>query len=98
MNTKHEKPPQPLGRLAWEKMLLRWSGMEPSGEVKLICAVIADGIIERERDHWFFSTGGFESYCSVIGLSPVFVLEQMYRAADFHEKELAEWMQTHEYH
>lgn len=64
----------------WEKVLLRWCNLEPTGEVRLICAVIADGIVKREEHPWFFSQGGFAKYCLAIGLDPDFVYSQIARA------------------
>ena len=69
-----------ISRANWEKLLLRWSGMQPTGEARLICAVIADGIVDEDRSHLFFVSGGFDRYCKLISLDPVFVREQMDRA------------------
>jgi hypothetical protein len=69
-----------VSRSNWEKLLARWCGMQTTGEVKLICAVIADGIVDREKHPWFFSGGGFDKYCRTIGLDPAFVLQQIKRA------------------
>ena len=78
-----------VSRSNWEKVLLRWCGMAPTGEVKLICAVIADGIVERDKYPLFFSGGGFDKYCKTIGLDPDFVEQQINRA-NMHVPEFAE--------
>lgn len=54
--------------------------MEATGEVRLVCAVLADGIVEREKHPWFFSGGGFATYCRAIGLDADYVQEQIARA------------------
>jgi hypothetical protein len=72
-----------VSRSAWEKLLLHWCEMQETGEVKLMCAVIADGIIERVRHPWFFSGGGFDKYCRAIGLDPEFVQQQIKRSEDY---------------
>lgn len=69
-----------VSRSQWEKLLLRWSGMEATGEVRLVCAVLADGIVEREEHPWFFSGGGFATYCKAIGLNETYIQEQIERA------------------
>lgn len=66
-----------LSRTDWERLLLNWSNMAPTGEVRLVCAVLADGIVDRQKDPRFFAGGGFDAYCRVIGLDPVFVREQI---------------------
>jgi len=75
-----------VNRSNWEKLLMRWSGMQDTGEVRLICAVIADGIIERHRDKRFFLEGGFDNYCRAINLEPRFVKEQISRSDDYLNK------------
>lgn len=70
-------------RTQWERVLIRWCGLQPTPEVRLYCAAIADGIVDRKRDSWFFERGCFDAWCRVIGLDPVFVLEQIQRAAAF---------------
>ena len=69
-----------VSRSQWEKLLARWCGMEATGEVRLVCAVLADGIVEREKHPWFFSGGGFATYCRAIGLDADYVQEQIARA------------------
>ena len=69
-----------LSRSHWEKLLLRWSGMHPTGEVKLICAVIADGICDVREQARFFQNGGLAAYCSAIGLDVDFIKQQIDRA------------------
>jgi hypothetical protein len=69
-----------VSRANWERLLLRWSGMQPTGEARLVCAVIADGIVDEDKSHLFFVSGGFDRYCKAVGLDPVFVKEQMLRA------------------
>ena len=69
-----------VSRSSWEKLLLRWSGLAATGEARLVCAVLADGIVDREKHPWFFSGGGFGLYCRAIGLDEAFVEEQIKRA------------------
>lgn len=78
-----------LSQSKWERVLLRWCEMEHTGEVRLLCAVIAEGIATQDKDPWFFSGGGFSAYCRAIGLDPEFVLRQIERA-DAYEMTLEE--------
>lgn len=79
-----------LGVLTWEKLLHRWSQVEPSPEVCLIVRVLADAIAtepdeasRQGRDPFvggFFGNGGFEHYCAAIRLNAQFVWEQIHVA------------------
>ena len=73
-----------LSSNTWEKLLKRWLPFQSTPESNLIVAVIADGIVNRERESWFFTNGGFETYCRIVGLDPEFVLQQIERASDYH--------------
>jgi hypothetical protein len=76
----------------WERLLGRWCGVELSGEARLLIAVMASAIVEESKDarrahrapyvSGYF-VGNFQSDCALLGLSPVFVLEQITRASDF---------------
>ena len=70
-------------RTQWERVLIRWCGLQQTPEVKLVCAVIADGIVDREKYPWFIAAGCFDAWCRVIGLDTQFVLEQIQRAVAF---------------
>lgn len=72
-----------LSRTQWERVLIRWCDMPALPEVKLTCAVIADGIVDREKYPWFIAAGCFDAWCRVIGLDTQFVLEQIQRAEAF---------------
>ena len=72
-----------LSRTQWERVLIRWCGLQQTPEVKLVCAVIADGIVDREKYSWFIAAGCLDAWCRIIGLDPVFVLEQIQRAVAF---------------
>lgn len=81
-----------LSQNSWEKLLLRWSGMEPIGEVKLVCAVIASAIIEEDKSaeeggrpafrSGFFS-GPHLAWSTLIGIDGRFLMEQISRAQQF---------------
>lgn len=72
-----------LNRAQWERVLIRWCDLQATPEVRLTCAVIADGIVDREKLPWFFERGCFDAWCRVIGLDTQFVLEQIQRAGEF---------------
>lgn len=68
----------------WAKLLLRWSGLKPTPEVRLVCAVIASGITGSDDDDGPWVCGQwFVAYCRLLGLDPDFVREQVARAAVF---------------
>jgi len=66
----------------WSKLLTRWTGLSPTGEVRLICAVLADGVANSGRPSSFFPDG-FSAYCRLVGLNPEFVMEQVERARKY---------------
>lgn len=80
----------------WEKMILRWAPISATPEVRLLCAVLATAIAEEPADagrrhrqpyaHGFFSDGGFERYCAVLGLHADFVMDQIKRASCFDDE------------
>lgn len=80
-----------LSQSQWEKLLLRWSGMEPIGEVRLVCAVIASAIVEEKTPEGgacaAYQTGFFNgpvsAWCALIGLDWRFVVEQAIRLCAF---------------
>ena len=86
-----------LLRTTWEKLLLRWSGMDATPETKLACAVIAQTILDEQCGYsdsvrtrfgqCFFDeimTGGTAKWCHLLGIDPVYLSEQIERclAAD----------------
>ena len=84
-----------LSAYAWEKLLARWTGLQPTGEVKFICAIIASAIDEEPSEarlqhrrpfYSGFFTGYFFKYCKILGLDPEFVIEQVERANSSDEK------------
>ena len=75
----------------WQTLIEQWCPMRKSGEVQLICSVLAQAIADEpkyalDNDQVPYKTpffrGMFVAYCRLIGLDPVFVLEQIARAND----------------
>jgi hypothetical protein len=80
-----------VSRYNWEKLLIRWSGLEPIPEVKLLAAVAASIIAPeagepklpkdfRNNAQW---RRVFDPYMRVLHLDPEFVLEQIERALKY---------------
>ena len=69
----------------WEKLLMRWSEFPTCGEKRLICAVIAQAIVDQRIDGNMFAVAAghnfwgnpLEKYCRMIELNAVYVREQV---------------------
>lgn len=80
-----------LSQAQWEKMIRRWAQVPTPmiGEVKMICAIIAGGIsdeCERIKNKRVskklaftdgFFRGGFQNYCTAIGIHPDFLFQKI---------------------
>lgn len=83
----------------WERLIFRWSGMEPIGEVKLACAVVAQAIADepeaadkeqREPYGDEFFAHGVMRWCSLLGIDPAFLRAQLEVAVRAHASDVAE--------
>jgi len=77
-----------LNETAWQKLIIRWSELKPTPEVKLIAAIIAKAIIDERKRSLPHFVGGFWDtnflrYSKIIGINPQFLIEQINRANDF---------------
>ena len=77
------------GRATWEKMLYRWSDFPACGEKRLICAVIAQAIVDETNGKYFdcvaeknkFFGDRLDRFCYAISLDSNFVREQILSTA-----------------
>ena len=86
-----------LTNSSWEKLLLRWTNMQPTGEVRLVCAMLAAAIVadvtkatdegRKPCGAGFCGSWRMDAWCGAIGLRGAFVREQVCRA---HMHELAD--------
>jgi hypothetical protein len=83
-----------VSRYTWEKLLIRWSGLQPIPEVKLLAAIAASMIAPeageaklpkdfRNSVQW---RRVFDAYIHMLHLEPDFVLDQMDRALQFSKR------------